>query len=230
MTLHYVNDPVTGMSGLRPFKGSARKITVHTTETSVKPNWQQQRTGLPHYTLAENTAYSHIPLDMAAYTMAGGANSPNSDAGVHIQIEWVGYSQDTPTRSDLDYSALSELIDDISKKIGCPWVFPFRFVGSQEGLSGAVRQSWESYAPASGIMGHVHAPYTTTRWDPGILDTERLMFLRPPEPDVVDYDRIAEMVDAQIEDEELLNVLLRVERKVDDLSRKLGNLRLVVDN
>lgn len=233
--LKYISDPVEGMDGLRPFTGSAVKITIHTTETAIKPNWQEKRKGLPHYTLDGTTVYSHLPLDMAAYTLIGGDNSPNSDAGVHIQIEWVGFAENTPNRSDDDYAALAELLTDISEKIGCPWVFPFKFTGSNGwGPSGVVRQTWDDYKDVSGIMGHSHAPYNN-HWDPGMLDVERLTLLRP-QPECVDYEKIEAIVTEQVRVDEVLSAVQEATAKIDilqttveDIKETLLNLRLVVD-
>lgn len=171
--LEYVDDPISGMDGLRPFTGTASKITIHRTETSVKPNWQEKRKGIPHYTLDHNKAYAHISLDMAAYTMVGGDFSPNSDAGVNIQIEWVGYARNTFDEPDEDYASLAQLISDISIQTECPWLFPFPFSSST-----SVRQPWERFEIASGIVGHGHAPWNT-HWDPGALDISRLLAFRP---------------------------------------------------
>lgn len=235
MSLKYISDPVDGMTGLRPFTGSAVKISVHTTETFIKPNWQEKRKGLPHYTLDGDIAYSHLPLDMAAYTLIGGDNSPNSDAGVHIQIEWVGSAENTPRRSDADYASLAELIYDISEKIKCPWEFPFPFAGSNGyGPSGAVRVSWDQYAAASGILGHAHAPYNS-HWDPGLLDIKRLTLLKPRNPGC-DYEKIESIVAREVRVDEVIAAVRDATAKiealqttVEDLKETLSNLRLVVD-
>lgn len=235
MPLQYISDPVDGMEGLRPFTGSAVKITVHTTETPVKPNWQEKRKGLPHYTLDGNIAYSHLPLDVAAYTLIGGDNSPNSDAGTNIQIEWVGFAENSMGRSDADYASLAELISDISEKVGGVWSFPFPFTGSDGwGPDGTVRVSWEEYKDASGILGHSHAPYNN-HWDPGRLDVDRLTLLRP-QPEGVDYERIESIVSEQARVDELLAAMREVTAKVDvlqmtveDLKKTLLSLRFVVD-
>lgn len=199
--LEYIDDPVSGMGGLRPFTGTASKITIHRTETSVKPNWQEKRKGLPHYTLDGSTAYVHIPLDMAAYTMGGGDNSPNSDAGVNIQIEWVGYARNTFDEPDESYVALAQLISDISLQTECPWLFPFPFSSAT-----SVRQSWERFEIASGIVGHGHAPYNT-HWDPGALDISRLLAFRPLPEYVADKKAFEKLCSDAAKIDELFNAL-----------------------
>lgn len=176
--LTYIDDPVSGMDGLRAFKGMASKITIHTTETDVKPNWQEKRKGLPHYTLDGAKVYVHLPLNMAAYTMVGGTYSPNSDAGVNVQIEWVGFAKDSNIRSDEEYAALAELLYDISLTTNCPLEFPAAFPKDN---SVNAHLSWEKYVDLSGVLGHCHAPWNT-HWDPGALDIDRIKLLRPYPP------------------------------------------------
>jgi hypothetical protein len=238
--LVYIPDPVEGMDGLRPFEGSAIKITIHTTETDVKPNWQVQRKGLPHYTLDGNKVYEHIPLDMAAYTLLGGDYSPNSDAGVNIQIEWVGWAKDSQTRSDEDYAALAELIHDICQKTGCIFEFPFPFAGSDGyGLDGTVRQDWANFAAANGIVGHSHAPYNK-HWDPGLLDVERLKKFYP-KPSDCNYDDVVALLEKNHAEVLLvlaginartitmLSDISAINSKVEALSEQMQNLRFIVE-
>jgi Peptidase family M23/N-acetylmuramoyl-L-alanine amidase len=166
--------------GLRPFKGTAKKITLHTTETVAKPNWTQQQSGIPHFTFNTLTGdlWQHLPLDIAAYTLTGGAHSPNSDSGVNIQIEMVGFAGKTPDWSDAQYGRIRDLLTWISGAVGVPYEFPYAFGASGE----AQVLDWSEWEPLDGIVGHEHAPYNVGKhWDPGDLDTSRLVDA-PPEP------------------------------------------------
>lgn len=185
-------DPVPGFDGLRPFTGSARKITLHTTETAGKPNWAAQGSGIPHFTLdLAGPCWQHLPLDIAAYTLSGGEHSPNSAAGVNIQIEIVGYAKDAPTWSPARYDTLRRLLQWVCSTVGAPMEFPFQFTGSDGyGRDGAVRQTWEAFRDADGIVGHSHAPYND-HWDPGDLDTAALADPDlPPEPQPPGEDHV----------------------------------------
>jgi len=224
--LEYISDPVSGMDGLRPFKGTASKITIHRTETDVKPNWQEKRKGLPHYTLDGDKVYMHLPLNTAAYTMGGGDHSPNSDAGVNIQIEWVGWARNTPNESDESYSYLAELVSHICSITGCPWLYPFPFAADS-----SVRQDWNRFEIASGIVGHGHAPYNS-HWDPGLLDTDRLYNLRPTSSFRIDYDRIDQIVRENSRDDEILESMKSysegTNQRLDSIDEALRDLRGLV--
>jgi hypothetical protein len=167
-------------TGLRAFKGTAKKITLHSTETAVKPNWVQQQSGIPHFTinLKMGNCWQHLPLDMAAYTLKGGTHSPNSDSGVNIQIEVIGYTRDAPNWSDEEYARLRLLCEWIAVNTGVPVDVPFPFVNPK-------RQGWSQWEQASGIVGHVHAPYNTHTDITG-LDVDRLLWTpdKPVEPPV----------------------------------------------
>jgi hypothetical protein len=223
--LEYIQDPVSGMDGLRPFLGNASKITIHRTQTEVKPNWQVQRKGLPHFTLDGNKVYVHLPLDMAAYTMGGGDSSPNSDAGTHIQIEWVGYSENTKDESDESYAALAELIDNISQETGCPWLFPFPFAG--QGVD--VRQPWTRYEIASGIMGHGHAPWNT-HWDPGILNIGRLLEHRPEPLYLVDLAELEKLIVENAGTEVILAAISRLETTITNAGVSFDSSLVVLND
>lgn len=173
------------ITGLRKFSGTARKITIHVTETKVKPNWVQQQTGIPHFTvdLKSGTCWQHLPLDMAAYTLRGPDNisgqSPNADSGINIQIEVIGYSADVRRWSDDEYDDLSMLCSWICDVTGVPFVCPLPFAEA----GSARRLGWSEWAGTSGIVGHEHAPHNE-HTDPGALDASRLIEgLEPPQPD-----------------------------------------------
>jgi len=169
-----IQEKIEGFAGLRPFKGSAKKIVLHTVE-GPKPNWAVLKKGVPHFTLDfDGTVYQHIPLNMAAYTLKGNGNSPNSDAGVSIQIEMAGFAKDSPNRPDAWYANLKRLLLHICNHTGCPYSFPLHFGGQETaGVNGRGRLEWDEYVGTSGILGHQHVPYND-HWDPGELDVTRL--------------------------------------------------------
>jgi hypothetical protein len=154
--------------------GSARKITLHTTETLGWPSYGAGASA-PHLTLnpATGEARQHIALNRSARALAspGAPTSPNMNAGSpHIQIEIIGYASQTPNYSDAWYRKLAEWVKWLCDDWRVPVAFPFVFIPSP---SGATRQSWSTYAPANGIVGHQHAPFNN-HWDPGGIDVARL--------------------------------------------------------
>lgn len=161
--------------------GAAKKITLHTTETTNKPNWEAQQSGIPHFTidLQLGSCWQHLPLDMAAYTMNGGDHSPNSDSGVNIQIEIIGHAQDSPSLDDYEYDTLRALLEWIGTSCGVPMTIPFFF----EPNSSVLRRDWATWEAVSGIVGHQHAPYND-HWDPGNLDEDKLVLPPPVEPPI----------------------------------------------
>lgn len=164
-------DPIPGFDGLRPFKLGGAKIILHTTEGPTKPNWAQLKRGIPHFTVdfKTNQLWQHLKLNVAAYTLKGNGHSPNSDAGVVIQIEMVGFAKDTGDWPDGHYNDLRQLLGWICNANDIPWAFPVAFVGQE----GSVRLDWDDYKAISGILGHQHVPYND-HWDPGALDMRRL--------------------------------------------------------
>jgi len=178
-----VSDPIPAdgggyITGLRPFKGSAKKITLHTTEGSNKPNWEAMQSGIPHLTFdpGTNQVWQHLKWDIAAYTLTGGDKSPNSDAGQNIQIEMIGFAKDTPTWSNTRYDNLKKLLSWLSDSLGIVYQFPFPFTANDGyGEDGAVRQDWDTFSAANGIVGHSHATWND-HWDPGDLDTAKLPY------------------------------------------------------
>lgn len=154
------------------------KLVLHTTETSQKPNWEQQQSGIPHLTVNLKTKerWQHLPFDIAAYTMSGGDHSPNSDGGGCIQIEIIGYTRDCPSWPQADYDELASILEWLCNNLGIPFTFPLDFAAP-------VREGWDDWAATSGILGHVHAPYNT-HTDPMGLRVDLLLPYEPePEPE-----------------------------------------------
>lgn len=168
-------NPISNFPGLRPFVGTAKKVTLHTTETSVKPNWEKQQKGIPHLTmdLESGEVWQHLPFDIAAYVLKGGADdahSPNSGSGVNIQIEIIGYSSEVRVWSDLKYGALRDALVWLYQEVGVPYAFPVPF----DSVGRAHRLVWDGeWDIVSGVLGHEHVPYNDHS-DPGALDTQRL--------------------------------------------------------
>lgn len=178
-------DPVDGMDGLRPFaSGGGFKVVLHTTESSGKPDWQAKRSGLPHVTFDPDSGarWQHLSLDVAAYTLKGGDHSPNSDAGVSIQIEMIGFAREVGNWPTENLDRLRLLVADIAAMCGVDRVpIPFEFVYDTSGTQ--VRQGWDTYRDATGLVGHMHVPYNDHH-DPGDIDEAYLLGDpgSPPEP------------------------------------------------
>lgn len=179
--------PIDGVNGLRSFAPGGAKICLHTTETTGRPNWEATKSGVPHFTYwRSGKAEQHLPLDVSAYTLKGGEHSPNSGSGVNIQIEIIGYAKDSQDWPQEEYDRLRTFLLWIADRINCKLVFPFLFTGSDGyGQGGAVRQAWDAWKNASGIVTHAHAPYND-HWDAGKVATEKLSQVNtePEEPEV----------------------------------------------
>lgn len=170
-------DPISNFPGLRPFMGSAKKVTLHTTETTVKPNWEVQQSGIPHLTVDLQTGqrWQHLAFDIAAYTLSGGDHSPNSDSGLNIQIEIIGFTEDCPHWSQSEYDELRSILEWLGTNLGIPYQFSWSFTAP------VYRLDWGGWEPESGIFGHCHAPYNDHS-DPTGLRTD-LLAPQPPEPE-----------------------------------------------
>lgn len=164
---------ISGQAG-QSFTGTARKITLHTTEGSGLPNYASGG-GTPHFTVnpATSEAWQHIALNRSAYTLKspGTPNSPNINAGVNIQFEIIGYAKNTPAYNDAWYSKLAFWVNWVCDDIGVPKSFFSQFVPNS---SGSTRQSQSTWFPASGITGHQNVP-GNDHWDPGGLDQAKLL-------------------------------------------------------
>ena len=169
--------PVSGVAG-GPITGTARKITLHTTEGSGYPNWEAIRS-IPHLTLdpATGQAWQHLDFDRSAYALGspGTPRSPNMNAGINIQIEIIGRAAMTLFYSDVWYKRLALWLEWLCDEWQIPKDFPFPFGGENGyGTSGRYRQSWERFRDASGIVGHSNATYNS-HWDPGNFDQKKLL-------------------------------------------------------
>ena len=164
------------------------RLVIHTTEGTSFPSYSSG--GVPHMTFnpATNEVHQHLPFDIAGYAMKAGDHSPNSEAGTTIQVEVIGYAKDTPTWPQGHYDNLDSLIQWVSDNLSVPYVFPFPFTGNDGyGQDGAVRQTWDAWAAASGVVGHSNAPAPNDHWDPGDLDVSKLQpdpVVPPVEPPV----------------------------------------------
>ncbi len=172
-------------TGLGVFVGSARKVTLHTTESTVKPPWEAMQSGIPHFTLdtVAGRVWQHLPLHTSAYTMKGGEHSVNTESGINIQIEMIGTASRVKEWTDNQYEQLENMLQWLNVNLGIPHSFPAVF-NEQAHIQ---RMSWEVWEPMSGVLGHQHAPYND-HWDPGPIDVRRLTRdeLPPVDPPVVE--------------------------------------------
>ena len=198
--------PISGLSG-GPCYGTARKQTLHTTESGDLPNWHAIRSA-PHFTVnpATGEAWQHLDIGRSGYALGspGGGRSPNMNAGLHVQWEVIGYARLTSLYDDRWYKRLAVWLQWVASEWNIPTTFPFPFGGDDGyGINGKYRQSWPTYANASGIIGHSNAPYNT-HWDPGDLSQGRLRsFLGGEEVMAItdkDVQRIARRVNQTLGD------------------------------
>jgi hypothetical protein len=121
--------------------------------------------------LATGERWQHLPFDLAAYTLSAGENSPNSDAGMNIQIEIIGYTAECPIWDQTMYDELQEILFWLSEYLGVPYSFPYSFDNPS-------RLTWNQWDWLSGIFGHCHVPYNDHR-DPTGLRTDILSTVTP---------------------------------------------------
>jgi hypothetical protein len=169
--------PVDGKPG-GTITGSARKITLHTTEGPGLPNWHAIRS-VPHLTVnpATGEAWQHVVFDRGGYALGspGYPRSPNNNAGLNIQIEIIGYARLTSQYDEKWYKRLAVWLKWLTDEWDVPKVFPFSFGGPEGyGTNGAYRIKWETYRDASGIVSHSNTPFNT-HWDPGNLSQKKLL-------------------------------------------------------
>lgn len=154
------------------------KIGLHTTEgTTIEGAVAAYRTkGVPpHLTLdrAKLRKVQHVPLNRRSYSLR---NSEAEDEPV-IQIELVGFAQDSPDWSDAEIMWLAEILADIREFCPFELAYPPQGFGGSEGYgrNGKYRMTMPAWEKFSGVVGHCHSPSPDTHWDPGDFRIDALL-------------------------------------------------------
>jgi hypothetical protein len=113
----------------------------------------------------------HYPLSISARALAHPAGSIETNRANVVQIEWVGFSADSPDEAADHLAWLgAEVVGPASRARGIPITCDVQFVGSDGYGTGAPQRlddgAWLAY---SGWLGHQHVPHND-HWDPGELN------------------------------------------------------------
>lgn len=154
------------------------KLCLHTTEGSTIRGAiaAYLAKGVPpHFTLDRNTRekVQHIPLNRRSYSLR---NSEAEDEPV-IQIELVGFAQDSADWTDDDIAWLASIGAEIREHCPFDLAYPPQGFGGSEGYgrNGKYRMAMSDWVAFSGIVGHCHSPSPDTHWDPGDFRIDTLL-------------------------------------------------------
>lgn len=152
--------------GIGAFLNVPAKLVWHTTEGTSLPGYQGSH---PHFTLdfKRRLLYQHIPVTsgaMALKNLPGGVETNRANV---IQVELVGFAQDSSKWSDSDYAQIADLARWIEKYCGVKRqsTVTFRTDASHK------VPDWLNYA---GHLGHQHVP-ENDHWDPGLFQIQKVI-------------------------------------------------------
>ena len=175
----------------------ADKLLLHTTEgnsISGAIGAYTANNSWPHFTVDPLTCRKVQHLDTARSAMAlynGPGGIETNRAGTVIQVEIIGFAGSTHTYSDAWYQWLAvEVIRPLCEAHGIP-ARMMRFYGTGEGYVLATESwpgrlwgdQWNNYC---GILGHQNVGDGNDHWDPGRLDSARLLSMAFGGGEIVD--------------------------------------------
>jgi hypothetical protein len=177
----YQRMPLGGdVAGMEYAEYDDPKLLWHMTQgSSVTGAINAYRPYPPHLIVNARTdeRIQHIPLNRAAYSLAGTAN----DRSRVIQVEVVGFSEYAHLMSNAELRWLGEnVVRPVRAAFGVPdqylrcWAaYEVDFVLASP--DSPIRLSLGGLRGYSGHMGHQHAPAPDEHWDPGGLDLEHII-------------------------------------------------------
>lgn len=152
------------------FRGGGHKICLHTTEGSSAAGAigaYRANNSWPHFTFDyPNRRYiQHLEVNVAARSLYNDMTDGYEVGRANvIQIEEVGFSKNSPFRSNDELAFTAEGLRRIRQHFDFPLQYPV-FSGTRVAFSD---KAWVDY---SGIVGHQHAPDNKSgHWDPGALN------------------------------------------------------------
>ncbi len=189
----FTRTPIAGKTG-GTFVGSApARLVVHRTEgrTVAGAVGAYRKNGTPpHFTVNPKTGerVQHIALNRSGYAMRNTAGGVETNRQGAIQIEIVGFSDDSPAMADLEVAWLGvDVLRPIQRAVGFGWQHP-AFVGRDAGFIARVnapqRMAHSTWLSFHGICGHQHVP-ENDHWDPGRLRIDAAIAFARGVPDVV---------------------------------------------
>lgn len=170
-------DPVTDRDANGVYTGigtKGTKIVIWTTGSYSKPSWSDP----PHFTIDPRSGgkiWQHVTMERPAYALKGGEvegdyKSANRDSGLTIQVAIIGSADAWATQH---YHNIAWWLSAIATDNGVrPVMGNFRATSSEPD---AYRMDWAGFTQSDGIFGKEHVPFDTGNWNPGTLDTERLL-------------------------------------------------------
>lgn len=194
--------------------GSKWKLLLHTTEGgSIEGAVAAYRAknAWPHLTFDARTRrlVQHVPLNRAARALRSGGSLGKTNFARVIQVEIIGYSAESPNRSELELRNLGWLVAELSKMVPFEVAAKITFYGLDAGFTIASRKArqrlgWLAWYRFAAILGHQHAP-NNDHWDPGDLDVEAIVryaleYLGQTEEFLdMNEDRLKEILDERID-------------------------------
>lgn len=168
------------------------KLLLHTTETRGLPGYDNGQLA-PHLTWNPMFGrwYQHFPFTRPSESLH------TFDNDMVIQLEMICYSAKSVADSlnppglwvgamtDSHLAQLATFCKWVMFYTGIPPVWPKKqALSSTQANTAGFRMSAEVFRSWSGLLGHQHAPYPNTHWDPGAFPWNRFMPLldTTPEP------------------------------------------------
>ena len=183
----YEHIPITGGTGPGTYvEGTAWKFVLHSTEgppgsiAGTVRLFESRPLSCPHLMIdpmGTGRRIQHIPLDWSACALRGGRGGWQTNRARAIQMEVVGYTNDSPGWPDGALATIADVIADV-----CRAGFPINphNVPDDSGLHGTLategapqRFSGEAFALFDGICGHVRVPFQD-HYDIAYLNTLRV--------------------------------------------------------
>lgn len=152
------------VNGIGALEGTP-KLVWHTTQGFGLPSYSGSN---PHFTLdvAHNVLYQHQDVRLGARALeAEGTGNEKS-----IQVELIGYAEQSQNWTDQSYENIADLARWIEKHCNIKRECTVKFVGNEE-TNHMTLSKWEAY---NGHCGHQHVPYNA-HWDPGALKIDKVL-------------------------------------------------------
>jgi hypothetical protein len=177
----YERMPLGGdVAGATYVENDDPKLLWHMTQgTSVIGAVNAYRPYPPHIIVnpATKERVQHIPLNLAAYSLAGTSN----DRSRVVQVEVVGFSESAHLLGDAELRWLGEnVVRPIRDAFGVPDQYLRCYAAHEVDFvlaspDSPIRLSLDGLRSYSGHLGHQHAPAPDEHWDPGGLDLNRII-------------------------------------------------------
>lgn len=183
----YEHIPITAGTGPGTYVGgTAWKFILHSTEgppgsiAGTVSLFQARPLSCPHLMIdpmGTGRRIQHIPLDWSACALRGGRGGWQTNRARALQMEVVGYTNDSPRWPD---EALAVIADVIADCVAAGYPINPDNTPDDSGLSGTLarenapqRMSPEAFHVFDGICGHVRVPFQD-HYDIAYLNTLRV--------------------------------------------------------